>query len=77
MDEPLASLDEASRQATMPYLEAGAGWPAWSPDGTRIAFQTTRDGNSEIYLIAAAGGEPVNCTRSPGSNEVLPAWLLR
>jgi hypothetical protein len=28
---------------------------AWSPDGTRIAFQTDRDGNGEIYLMAPMG----------------------
>ena len=30
-------------------------WPAWSPDGTRIAFQSNRDGNSDIYVMAADG----------------------
>ncbi len=25
--------------------------PAWSPDGTKIAFATNRDGDYEIYVI--------------------------
>ena len=29
--------------------------PAWSPDGTRLAFSSDRDGNYEIYTMAADG----------------------
>ena len=29
--------------------------PAWSPDGTQIAFASRRDGRSEIYLVNADG----------------------
>jgi Tol biopolymer transport system component len=29
--------------------------PAWSPDGTRLAFVSRRDGNDEIYLVNADG----------------------
>ena len=32
--------------------------PAWSPDGTKIAFDTDRDGNYEIYVMSADGFEP-------------------
>jgi Tol biopolymer transport system component len=31
--------------------------PAWSPDGRRIAFQSTRDGNWEIYVMNADGSD--------------------
>ncbi|MGH7475318.1 MAG: hypothetical protein ACRELD_03445 [Longimicrobiales bacterium] len=31
--------------------------PAWSPDGRRIAFDSTRDGNWEIYTMAADGSD--------------------
>jgi Tol biopolymer transport system component len=29
--------------------------PAWSPDGTQIAFQTSQDNNYRIYIMAADG----------------------
>ena len=29
--------------------------PAWSPDGTKIAFASNRDGNFEIYTMNADG----------------------
>jgi Tol biopolymer transport system component len=31
---------------------------AWSPDGLRVAFVWDRGGVQDVYLIAAAGGEP-------------------
>src|SRR5215208_3831615 len=29
--------------------------PAWSPDGTKIAFVSIRDGNTEVYVMNADG----------------------
>jgi dipeptidyl aminopeptidase/acylaminoacyl peptidase len=31
--------------------------PAWSPDGKTIAFLSSRDGNSQVYLLSMEGGE--------------------
>ncbi len=28
-------------------------WPAWSPDGQRIAFSSRRDGDSRLYVMDA------------------------
>jgi Tol biopolymer transport system component len=47
--------------------------PAWSPDGTSIAFSSTRDGNSEIYVMDRAGREVTRLTTSDASDGV-PAW---
>jgi tol-pal system beta propeller repeat protein TolB len=47
--------------------------PAWSPDGTKIAFVSERDNNSEIYVMDADGGNQTRLTR----NEVYdssPSW---
>ncbi len=29
--------------------------PVWSPDGTRIAFESYRDGKSEVYVVNIDG----------------------
>jgi TolB protein len=47
--------------------------PAWSPDGSRIAFDTTRDGNREVYVINADGTGLVNVSNDP-STDYAPAW---
>jgi dipeptidyl aminopeptidase/acylaminoacyl peptidase len=32
--------------------------PRWSPDGTHLAFLSTRDGASQVWVAELAGGEP-------------------
>ena len=39
----------------------------------RIAFMSDRDGNDEIYVINADGGNPRNLTNNP-QNDLGPAW---
>lgn len=39
--------------------------PEWSPDGTRIAFITDRDGNDEVYVMGADGSNPTRLTNTP------------
>ena len=31
--------------------------PVWAPDGSKLAFQSNRDGDSQIYVLSMAGGE--------------------
>jgi dipeptidyl aminopeptidase/acylaminoacyl peptidase len=40
--------------------------PVWSPDGSAIAFISTRDGDPEIYVLPLAGGEARKVTDFPG-----------
>lgn len=47
--------------------------PAWSPDGTKIAFVSERDGNEEIYVMDADGRNQFNITENPGPDES-PSW---
>jgi uncharacterized protein YjdB len=39
--------------------------PAFSPDGSRIAFVSTRDGNPEVYVMNADGTNPTRLTTDP------------
>jgi len=36
--------------------------PAWSPDGKTLAFISSRDGNSQVYLLSMEGGEAKKLT---------------
>ena len=48
--------------------------PSWSPDGTKIAFETSRDGTArEIYVMNADGSNPTRLTHDP-SFDLYPTW---
>jgi len=66
---------EANRNATNIWVVSAAGGgatqltqsghdssPAWSPDGKTIAFLSSRDGNSQVYLLSMEGGEAKKLT---------------
>lgn len=48
--------------------------PAWSPDGTRLAFETNRDGNVEVYVVDANGGAAQNVSNFSQANDHGPFW---
>jgi TolB protein len=47
--------------------------PAWSPDGQRIAFVSTRDRAWEIYVMRADGSGVLRLTHSTAINQA-PTW---
>jgi dipeptidyl aminopeptidase/acylaminoacyl peptidase len=72
----LSLVDGTARQLTAGTARDSA--PAWSPDGSRIAFMSTRGGKPQIYVIAVDGGEATAVTSleqgvgaGPGSG---PIW---
>lgn len=53
---------------------AADGHPAWSPDGTRLVFETNLDGVFQLYLINADGTNQVRLT-SDAANDRRPIWI--
>ena len=49
--------------------------PAWSPDGLRIAFDRSRNGARQIYLMNADGSDDYALT--PGPADVGPGHRCR
>jgi dipeptidyl aminopeptidase/acylaminoacyl peptidase len=47
--------------------------PSWSPDGRRIAFDSTRDGQLEVYVMDADGSNQRRLTTSPAL-DAIPVW---
>jgi dipeptidyl aminopeptidase/acylaminoacyl peptidase len=50
--------------------------PAWSPDGSRIAFtaDSRESGHFDIFTVQADGSGLVNLTNSSDEEEMYPAW---
>ncbi len=47
--------------------------PAWSPDGSQLAFTSLRDGHPQIYLLQPGSGELVNLSAN-AYHDFMPAW---
>jgi len=52
---------------------ADNGNPAWSPDGSKIAFESYRDGQAEIYVMDANGANQRRLTWADGP-DTTPVW---
>jgi Tol biopolymer transport system component/subtilisin family serine protease len=48
-------------------------WPRYSPDGTKIVFQSSRDGQAEIYVMNSDGTGQTRLTNNPAM-DTAPAW---
>jgi Tol biopolymer transport system component len=62
---------DGSNQIT---LDANGYGAFFSPDGTKIAFTSERDGNYEIYVMNADGTNQTNLTKSPVSDSSPLSW---
>ena len=62
-----------SGQTRLTNNDANDIFPAWSPDGSKIAFQSYRDGQAEIYVMNANGNGQTRLTNHD-EYDGQPAW---
>jgi dipeptidyl aminopeptidase/acylaminoacyl peptidase len=75
----VVSVDDGAVPAQITSGDFEDGDPAWSPDGSRIAFVSARQENwdlstvTDLYLVDSDGGEPQRLTEMDGSCG-MPSW---
>ena len=72
----VANIDGSGLQrlTSAPYMDEQ---PAWSPDGSRIVFRSTRRGEPDIWVMRADGSDQVNLTAALPPDITLehtPVW---
>jgi TolB protein len=69
---------ELGRLVSFPAGVAGGSnqSPAWSSNGAKVAFSSSRSGESDIWVADASGASPRRITSSHGPN-VAPTWNPR
>ena len=65
---------DGSNQTSLTNDAGGRLEPAWSPDGSKIAFITIRDGNARSSSMDADGSNQTNLTNNPSATTISPAW---
>lgn len=72
-DEIYVMNADGSGQTRLTFNSASDWLPSWSPDGSKIAFQSGRDESFEIYVMNADGSQQSRITFNAAADED-PAW---
>ena len=69
-------LAPASGGRAWPLTADGApvSYPRFSPDGTKIAWTSSRDGGPEVYLAGTDGGDPARLTYWGDREAAVSGW---
>jgi Tol biopolymer transport system component len=71
-------VDVLTRTVRVIATAGRSAMPFWSPNGTDIAFTDVNlDRISDVYLVPAAGGTPMNITVDTPGPEVFASWSPR
>ncbi len=71
----LHQLDRATGASSPVFADSAPSWnPSPSPDGTRLAYLSRRDGNYEIYVRGLADSGVGRNITNDADYDVLPVW---
>jgi TolB protein len=72
-DVSVVDLDsgDVTRLTTSPAFD---GYPAWSPDGSKIVFLSGRSGRNQVWLMNADGSSQERLTFDALPKDQLPDW---
>jgi Tol biopolymer transport system component len=75
-DANIWRVDPTGREAPVKVISSTQydSSPEYSPDGSRVAFRSTRSGTNEIWVTDAEGRTPVQLTRFGGPLTGCPRW---
>lgn len=76
---PNRFIETANPDGTDAGSIGGTGWPfnpAWSPDGTRVAYNTSQSGVGDIVVIGTNGSGETNLTNTAAISENFPSWSV-
>ena len=74
--EPVAAPPVSHAKSTLVRLTNNNAMdcePVWSPDGSRVAFWSNRDGGKKIYVMDADGSNVKRLTNNQ-ADDVNPGW---
>ena len=75
-DGDLWVVDLESEQASRLTFQAGSdNYPVWSPDGSRLVFQTARAGANDLWLLDTRGGGERSLYTSPLAWKEPRSWV--
>ena len=60
---------DGSNQINLTNNEGDDRHPVFSPDGSKIAFLSFRNGNFEIYVMDSDGVNPINLTNNKSQDD--------
>ncbi len=69
-----APVEKGATRTVVASPGAHEKWPAWSPDGTRIAYISDASGEEEIYVVPQGGGEAEQLTERGRAMRYHPVW---